>query len=92
MSFWGSPPFSPDFCIVFLQIVVEDDVTNPGKELLHSFILLLLHAGEIGDKNTVVSLDWKFWRKAVRTAWKSSVLILTNDNMRYQERASRRAL
>jgi hypothetical protein len=59
--FWCGPNISLDFCI--LQVVVVRDVTDSGEELLHRFIFSLLHAGVIGDDNTVVSLDPKILEK-----------------------------
>ncbi len=59
MVFWCRPNVSSNISIGLLQIVVVCNVTDSGEELLHRFIFLLLHAGEIGDNNTVVSLDSK---------------------------------
>jgi hypothetical protein len=51
------PQWAHNVIIWLLEVLVVCNVSDSGEELLHCFIFLLLHIGEIGDNNTVVGLD-----------------------------------
>jgi len=41
---------------VVFDVVVVHNFTNSGEELLHSFVLFLLHVREVGDDKAIVGL------------------------------------